>query len=208
MAMRGGPADRAGNRYEHLWLVLRICDLLEGRVSRIRLDPLGEAGLGVEFELDMDGVTWGEQAKSTADNWTVTRLQREGVLAAAQVHIGQGRRFRLVAAAQAKDIATLAFRARAAEGFGEYIGSLGVGCRRGQFSRLAAVWDVSEEEAWHILQGIDAKHLPVDALELSVATTLRLLFVDAPEVVVGTLRGFCDGHVHQSFRAPEVWGLS
>ena len=203
-AMPGGPAAKAGKRYEDLCLVLRVSELLEGRVSRIRPEPLGDLGLGVEYELDRDGVTWAEQAKSTADNWTIARLEREGVLGAAQFHVGEGRRFRLVAAAQAGDLGTLAFRAEAAESLEEYIGSLGDG-RRDHFSRLAELWDVSEEEAWRILRGIDVKHFSLDALELSVATTVRLLFVDDPEVVIGALRGFFDSRVHRSFRAPAVW---
>ena len=214
-AMPGGPAAKAGKRYEDLCLVLRVSELLEGRVSRIRPEPLGDLGLGVEYELDRDRVTWAEQAKSTADNWTIARLEREGVLGAAQFHVGEGRRFRLVAAAQAGDLGTLAFRAEAAESLEEYIGSLGDG-RRDHFSRLAELWDVSEEEAWRILRGIDVKHFSLDALELSVATTVRLLFVDDPEVVIGALRGFFDSRVHRSFRAPrcgpilrrEGWGVA
>ena len=202
--MLGGPAAKTGKRYEDLCSVLRVSELLEGRVSRIRPEPLGDSGLGVEYELDRDDVTWAEQAKSTADNWTIARLQREGVLEAAQFHIGEGRRFRLVAAAQAGDLGTLAHRAQAAERFEEHIGSLG-DRRRRHFSRIAAVWDVSEEEAWRILRGIDVKHFPLDALELSVAATLQLLFVDDPEVVIGALRGFFDSRVHRSFKAPEVW---
>ena len=31
-AMPGGAADKAGNRYERLWIVSRVWDLLEGKV--------------------------------------------------------------------------------------------------------------------------------------------------------------------------------
>lgn len=113
-AMPGGPAAKAADRYEDDWLLLRICDLLEGLVSRIRPEPPGIEGLGIEFEVDIDGVTWGEQAKSSAKNWTVATLQREGILTAAQTQIGLGRRFRLVTAGNPTLFGTLAHRARIA----------------------------------------------------------------------------------------------
>lgn len=36
--MPGGAADKAGNGYEHLWVVLRITELWEGEVGRTRLE--------------------------------------------------------------------------------------------------------------------------------------------------------------------------
>lgn len=70
-AMAGGAADKAGNQYEHLWTALRIADLLTGSATRLRPEPPGSAGQGIEFEIDQDGETWGEQVKGSlsANNW-------------------------------------------------------------------------------------------------------------------------------------------
>ena len=124
VAMPGGAASKAGNRYEHLWTVLRVCNLLEGEVGSIRLEPPGQAGVGIEMEVDVGGVIWGEQLKSSTGNWTIFRLVKEGVLAAAKIQIGQGRSFRLVAASPAADLVTLAERARTTESFREFTDSL------------------------------------------------------------------------------------
>lgn len=97
----GGAADKAGNRYEHWWTAFRIADVLDGRAARIRLEPPGAGGLGIEFEIDADGITWAEQVKeaSSGGTWTLNRLKREGVLSAAHAHVSAGRSFRLVASA-------------------------------------------------------------------------------------------------------------
>ena len=77
---------------------VRVLDLLEGKARRVRWEPPGAAGVGVEWALEEDGAVWVEQAKDTAGRWTVTRLINEGILSAAKTHIDQGRRVPLNAA--------------------------------------------------------------------------------------------------------------
>lgn len=94
--MSGGAAAKAGNHYEELWVVLRVSEMLEGKVSRIRLEPPAEAGTGIEFEIDIEGVTWGEQARDRVGSWTIHRLISEGVLIGAKTQLDLGRHFRFV----------------------------------------------------------------------------------------------------------------
>ena len=202
-SMPGGAADKAGNRYEHRWVVLRISEMLEGRVTRIRPEPPGRAGTGIELTLDEDGITWGEQAKDTAANWTINKLTTEGVLDAVKTQTGLGRSFRFIASSAATDFGTLAEHARRTESFAEYAETLGKG-RRAHLASVAAEWQVSEQEAWLMLQTVEVEHLPADALERIVATTLQRLYGGDPDSVVGELRNFCEQHVHRAFTAPEV----
>ena len=201
--MPGGAADKAGNRFEHLWVVLRISEMLEGNVSRIRLEPPGQAGTGIEMELDIDGVTWGEQVKDTAGNWTTNKLVREGVLTAAKVQIDLGRSYRLVASASADDLETLSYRARKATSFAEFAELLGEG-RRGRLRDVAAAWQVSEQDAWVMLQEIEVEHISAEALQRIVKTTLGRLYADDPDLVVGESHNFCVEQIHNSFTAPIV----
>ena len=203
--MPGGAADKAGNHYEHLWTVLRIAHLLEGRVSRIRPEPLGSAGTGIELEVDIDGVRWGEQTKDDTRNWTIKLLIRERVLAAAKFQIDRGVRFRFIASSGAGPLATLAYRARKSESFAEFAGALGDG-RRTHLAAVAEAWQVAQEDAWILLQNVDVAHQPMDALEEIVDTTLRRLFVDDPGRVITELRSFCQELVHERFMAPRVIG--
>jgi hypothetical protein len=100
-SLPGGAADKAGNSYEQLWTVLRVADVLSGEASRIRLEPPGDDGVGIEFEIDTLGRTWGEQTKHSASTWTVKRLREDGVLSAAKHQIERGRAFRLITSSAA-----------------------------------------------------------------------------------------------------------
>ena len=202
-AMSGGAANKAGNQYEHLWVVLRITEMLEGRVSRIRPEPPGVAGTGIELELDIDGVTWGEQTKDDARNWTINRLIREGVLAAAKIQIDQGRHYRFVASSATDVFGTLAYRARKTESFAEYTESLGENLQT-RLAEVAQAWSVSREEASLLLQNVEVEHIPADALKRIVTAALRCLYVDDPGLVAGELRNFCGQRVHETLTAPQV----
>ncbi len=51
MPLTGGPADKAGNRYEATWTVVCMSRVLSGEYDSIRLEPPGSEGKGVEFWL-------------------------------------------------------------------------------------------------------------------------------------------------------------
>ena len=203
-AVPGGAATRAGIGYEDLWIVLRVAEMLEGKVSRIRLEPLGRAGTGIELTVVVDGVTWGEQAKDRQGNWTINRLIAERVLADCKVQIADhGRCFRLVVSSAAEDLATLASRAKKSESFAEYAESLGAGLRD-RLGEVAQAWDVSHEDARLLLRSVDVKHIPADALRLSVESRLRVLYGDDPSRVMEAVLTFCEQHMHQTFTAPKI----
>lgn len=202
--MPGGPASKAANRYEHLWTVLRVCELLEGTVGSIRLEPPGDAGVGIEMEVEIDGAIWAEQAKSSAKKWTIHELAKEGVLAAAKAQIDSGRNFRLVASSSASDLSTLVDRSRKTESYEEFTESLGQ-LRGSHLAQVAQAWEVSNEDARLLLLKVTVEQYSRDALTRIVSTTLRRLFVDDPDVVIGEMRNFCDEHLHLRLAAPQIW---
>lgn len=203
-ALPGGAADKAGNRFEHLWTAQRLADLLEGRASRMRLEPPGAAGSGIEFAIDMGGISWGEQAKASPENWTIRRLVTEGVLPAARAQLDLGRGFRLVAAAGSRPLAALADRSRSAESFEEFSEIVGSGRLAEDLSDLASAWNVPKDESWQLLRRVEVEHIPADALDRIVTTTFKRLYVEDPELVIAGLRDFCDTHLHETFTAPQV----
>jgi hypothetical protein len=155
------------------------------------------------MEVDIGGVIWGEQLKSSADNWTICRLGKESVLTDAKIHIDRGHGFRLVAASPAADLGTLAQRARAAEFFGEFTDSLGQ--RRGRhLTQVAKAWGVSDEEVLPFLRLLEVEHIPLDALKRIVRAMVRQLFLDNPDLVIGELRNFCDEHLGLRLTAPRI----
>lgn len=77
MGLLGRAADKAGNRYENWWTALRVADLLRGRASRIRLEPPGQAGAGIEFLIEETDGTWCEQVKDVPSKgpWSLVVLR-------------------------------------------------------------------------------------------------------------------------------------
>ena len=202
--MPGGAADKAGNRYERLWMVLRVLDLLDGEVRRVRWEPPGAVGEGVEWALERDGAVWVEQVKDRARRWTIRDLKTQDVLAVAKAHVDQGRRFRFLTSSDAAELETLADRARRSESFADYDdGFLGDGLRA-HFQSVADSWGVSQESAWSVLQDIEVEHQPVRSLELIVTMRLRYLYADRAQSVRDTLERFCEEHLHEFLTAQQV----
>lgn len=203
--MPGGAADKAGNLNEHLWTVQRIAEMLQGKARRIRLEPLGEAGTGIEFELvDDEGVAWVEQVKSGTATWTPSRLRANGVLASAKLQVERGRRFRFVAlGAGAVAFDTLTSRSRQSTTGDEFVASLSQE-DKSALDVMAEVWNMTSDEAWSLLRGIYVKHHTIDDLRMIVDANLRLLYTDDPDLVRGELRNLCDEHVHRELTAPIV----
>src|SRR5436190_1573191 len=115
MGLPGGAADKAGNRYEDWWTALRVADLLRGRASRIRLEPPGKAGVGIEFEIEGPAGIWCEQVKDVPSkgSWTLAAVGK--ILKAVSGHLAAGKKVRLVLSTGAPELHSLAERARVAE---------------------------------------------------------------------------------------------
>ncbi|MCW2538489.1 MAG: hypothetical protein JWN95_214 [Frankiales bacterium] len=205
-AMAGGAADKAGNQYEHLWTALRIAELLTGTATRLRPEPPGAAGQGIEFEIDEAGHTWGEQVKGSlsTNSWTINRLVKEGVLANALVQLQMGRQFRFVSAVSTTPLGTLCERSRRTTGVDEFKASLSED-QQHDFVALVAAWAVSEEDAWKHLKSVHVEHEPQDALRRIVNATYKSFFVEEPALVIAALREYCDTNLHQNLTGPGIW---
>ena len=204
-AMPGGAAEKAGNLNEHLWTALRLAEMLQGKARRIRLEPIGEAGTGIEFELvDDEGVAWVEQVKSGTATWTPRRLRAEGVLADAKQQVERGRRFRFVAlGAGAVGLDTLTSRSRQSESVDEFVASLSQD-DKSDLGVIVDSWKITHDEAWRLLRGIHVDHHTIDDLRRIANLSLRLLYTDDPDLVRGELRNLCDEHMHRELTARVV----
>ena len=87
----GGRADKFGNRFERLWVVSLALEVIEGRLSTIKWEPLGAEGEGVECVVTQpDGSKKYHQCKIQNGNdgkWSVAELGANGVLLNAKNHL-------------------------------------------------------------------------------------------------------------------------
>lgn len=202
-ALPGGAADKAGNAYEQLWTALRVADLLHGEASRIRLEPPGDDGVGIEFEIDIAGQTWGEQTKHSASTWTVKRLREYDVLSAAKHQIERGRAYRLVTSTAATALDVLSERARVGESLAAFKNLLTDKLQR-DFEDLLTCWDVSEDVTWQLLKSIVVEHQPIAPLRRNARLAFQILYAGDPDLVIAAVGDFCDNHLHQNITAPQV----
>ncbi len=77
MPRLGGEADKLGNRYESLWTVDAVLDLIDGSYVDLVVEPVGEEAAGVEFfGTSRAGVPEYHSIKRQQGkgNWTLSRL--------------------------------------------------------------------------------------------------------------------------------------
>jgi hypothetical protein len=207
-ALPGGAADKLGNRYEDWWTLCRLADMLRGRASRMRLEPPGDDGTGVEFYLEEANVRWYEQVKdaSSQGSWTLRRLIREGVLASLGVHLKQGHNVRLVVSTAAADLANLSQRARDTDTPEEFEKILNETLKP-WFKKVAEEWMVSPASTWEYLRRVYVEQHSPEQLRRVVHQYFEMLVQGDPARVVGQLRGWLDEMLHQTITAPMVWSF-
>jgi hypothetical protein len=77
MARRGGESDKLGNRYEGVWTVENLLDVLSGQANSLTVEPLGRDALGIEFIKETsDGEKEFHSVKrqTTGATWTISQL--------------------------------------------------------------------------------------------------------------------------------------
>ncbi|WP_328946264.1 hypothetical protein OG259_37215 [Streptomyces sp. NBC_00250] len=208
MGLSGGAADKAGNRYEDWWTALKVADLLRGEASRIRLEPPGQAGEGIEFQLVAKGETWCDQVKDVASKGPWTLKSAAALLTAVSGHLAGGRKVRLVLSTGAPRLHDLAGRARAAVTLAEFEEIL-TDTQGSDFTVLCGTWaddgrPVARETAWRYLRSAYVEHYPPENLRQLVHLTYEQLFVGNPEGIVRQLSGYLDDNLHKWLTGSEI----
>lgn len=208
MGLSGGPADKAGNRYEDWWTALRVAEILRGEASRIRLEPPGQAGEGIEFEIEANDGAWCDQVKDVPSKgpW---KLRATGTILKAVVgHLAAGKKVRLVLSTGSPELRDLADRARAAVTLAEFEGIL-TKAQGADFTTVLGIWTgdgepTTRDTAWRYLQCVYVEHYTPENLRRLVHLTYEQLFVGAPEAIVRQLSGYLDDHLHQWLTGPTI----
>lgn len=81
MPRTGGEADKFGNRYESLWTVDAVLDLMEGKYTELTVEPLGDEAAGIEFVATYPSGNpeyHSIKRQHSRGNWTVNALTHTG----------------------------------------------------------------------------------------------------------------------------------
>lgn len=206
-ALPGGDADKLGNRFEDWWTLYRLADLLSGSASRMRMEPPGPAGEGIEFWIDEPDGRWFEQAKDYASGgaWTVYRLIERKVLGSVQHHLAREQQVRLVLSTGAPDLSALTARARKAMTSTEFANHTLTVELRAELARIAALWKTDEETTWTLLRRVQVEHHPPETLRRMLLLRYAGLVHGEPQDAVFWLRGWLTDQLQQELTGPLVW---
>jgi hypothetical protein len=186
----GGEAGKFGARFEELWTVKHLLDVLLGRADAVTVEPVDPLGDAVEFLVDRNGEIEGHQCKrqdGDSANWTILRLDDKGVLTAAKAYVDLGRRYSFVSTIPSIPLGTLIDAARRAEDYPAF--SLLIAGNDGQraaFDTLAGKWG-GPVAAWSVLRKTRVHKPDEGQLEEMNATVAQLLFEGPPGPATATL---------------------
>ncbi len=201
MTLRGGPADKAGNRYEKWWTVSECIRLLGGDTEAIRIEDPGVEK--AEFVVTAGPRRELHQAKRSHRNgkWTLSALASDGLLQTiGDALAGNDDRFVFVSGSEAPELAELCEAAKDAcsvEKFERFF--LKAKKRKQSFEKLRdRYWKCDGPTAFERLQRIDVHTISEHQLEDKVRLGVRALFLADPGKVLAELRALVEDSVHRT----------
>ncbi len=154
----GGIAGKLGDRFETKWVVKKLFEVLRGAADALQFEFVDPVNHGIEFWLVKDGrKEWYQTKKQNTDgNWTIRRLEKEGVLATAHAKLSASSsdRFFFVSETSAKDLDALTKRATAAETYSEFQECLTDDERNGHAPTLQRIWNATPHQTFRYLKRI------------------------------------------------------
>ena len=199
MPRAGGEADKFGNRYESLWTVDAVLDLIDSEYADLTVEAIGDEAAGVEFfRTDHRGVREYHSIKrqQSDGNWTLSRLTWEGstrrsILGDLFRKIREGHDGVFTSGTSASVLEELVGRAKDSSSFSQFSERLGVmpidsaqaapittgaGGLSEQFRKLVRLCDGAPEEAYEALRHLCVRTKNESVLRKDVERRVRLMF--------------------------------
>lgn len=206
MPLPGGASDKAGNRYELLWTVDRLIDIVLGRATSIRLEPPDFDG--IEFHYSCDDTVEFHQVKrgnASEGRWSISRLKP--VLKTFKKHLLADERVTCVFVSGDGVLALgeLAERACSAESYDEYDALfLNTETHRRAYEDLCSAWELKSEDSWLCLRRLRIETIDESQLRSKLDQLLGLLFITQPSSTRAALCQMVLEHVHKTLNKPQI----
>ncbi len=213
MPLKGGAADKWGNRFEGRWTVRQLIEVMTGRAEWLWLEPPGDAGEGCEFVLRRSSGDEHHQVKrqhADTGRWTIGRLKTKGVLdhllgklasdaAARSVFVSmdavEGLRELSERAAAAQDAALFA---------DEFAGTSGsIKAHYANFLEKAGI--ASDDIAWDRLRRLEMTAISEGFLKHTVELVLDSLLGSDGANALAVLGDYLLERTHQKVLPEAVW---
>ncbi len=211
MPLPGGDSDKIGNRFELRWTVRQFIRLLTGEADWIHLEPIGDAGDKIEFQLGRaDGRIEAHQVKrqqSGKGHWTIADLTKIGVIEGLRKHAVDGdATFVFISTMAAKSLPELVHRAKGINGdLAAFQAALSIDLS-GEFSKLEQrLGKVGSAQALKALCNSDWKNQDEQGLADTVLALLSAYLTGDPETACDGLARFAMDSVHRRITQDDLW---
>ena len=213
MPLPGGATDKFGNRYEGRWTTVCMTEVLNETACSIRLEPLGDDGIGIEFWLKKTDRTEYHQVKrqtSSSGYWTLSKLSGDRVLRNFynKLRANESHVCFFVSTQDVYLLSELVDRARRASSLEEFINeSLKVEKYSEAFDDICQIWnECSKREAFDFLRRIFIKTSDEDTLKNNIVTnSIKPLIDGDPSTIADVLAQFALDEVNKELSANEIW---
>jgi hypothetical protein len=208
MPLPGGAADKDGNRFERLWSVLMLSDLLREGGGGIRFEVPGPEGEGFEFRVERSGgVEWHQVKRQRAKgDWSVAALAGAGVFRPWWPKLRAGERCVFVSGTSATGFAELVDRASKAVSYQEFSRKFLTGKASEDFHYLRTEWgESSGKDAFEALRLVRVEIIGESQLKARVVDRLESLVEGDPKVVFPVLDLLVSESTHRYLSGENVW---
>lgn len=211
MPLPGGPSDKLGNRYEGLWTVHCMVDVMDEAADSIRLEPPGDEGEGIEFWLQREAIREYHQVKrqqSTSGHWTIEALTGKGILTNFFEKLKDtAAQCTFVSIQDAYQLRELTERARDAASYAEFC-NIFLQAREIEknFLKICSYWsNCPHPQAFEALRRTHVTSIEENLLRKHVETQLKTLVEGNPRNALDILAQLALESIHKELTAYDIW---
>ena len=203
----GGIANKLGNRFEAKWTVQKLLEVFLGEAESLQFESVDPVDHGVEFSLTRDGqYEWHQTKRQESDgNWSVRRLEREGVLTSAlnKVTEGDNQWFVFVSETPAQGLHDISEKANIARTAREFESTLS-DKQTGELHALNDVWKTKTERAWVYLKRCRFEVVGDRTLDTYIRLLAGLAFAEPVDTVFPLLRDYLESNFNRKLRTEDL----
>jgi hypothetical protein len=210
MPLSGGTSAKVGLRYEALWTVRCIAEILAERASLIRVEPPGREGEGVEFWIRYPACIEYHQVKrqNPRGHWTLAMLVSEGVLGHFKDKLSASdSRCVFVSSQDAPELHELGDRARRASSVEEFRGAFIQSEKQARWlDEICDAWTrCSESQAYEWLRRIEVRPVGEEVLRSYAESLLSSHVEGDPATIADVLSQYTLAQVNIELSAQDLW---
>lgn len=210
MSGSGGLFAKLGGGYELRWTARHLLQLLDGKVTEMRIEPPRMAE-GIEFYVRRPGISLEfHQAKrqhTQRGKWTIALLHRQGPLEIFFERLNDPDTYCVfVSANQATELERLSFEARKAVDADEFLSDTVRPVKElsEAFDELCKLWDTAEADAFERVRRVRTRAIDEDSLQEWNEDIARVLVDANPIAVTDALEKIANEKVKEQLRRDDI----